>query len=69
MTAGLGDVAGPADLAVTPRRPSAAARRSRNGRYGRWLILTVAGIYFLGPLIAAIAFTLKDDQGGITFTA
>jgi len=69
MTAGLGDVAGPADLAVTPRRPSAAARRSRNGRYGRWLILTVAGIYFLGPLIAAIAFTLKDSQGGITFTA
>jgi putative spermidine/putrescine transport system permease protein len=68
MTAGIGDVAGPADLAAAPG-PSAAARRSRNSMYGRWLVLLVAAIYFLGPLIAATAFTLKGDRGGISFSA
>ncbi|HEY3530414.1 MAG TPA: ABC transporter permease subunit [Nocardioides sp.] len=73
MTTGIGGIAGAPDLAAAPTTPetgpSAAARRSRNARYGRWLILLVAAIYFLGPLVAAIAFTLKGDNGGISFAA
>jgi putative spermidine/putrescine transport system permease protein len=72
MSTGIGGIAGAPDLAPTPvpsTGPSAAARRSRHSRYGRWLILLFAAIYFLGPLIAAIAFTLKGDQGGISFNA
>jgi putative spermidine/putrescine transport system permease protein len=55
----------PADQ-QTPR-----PRRARDrGRRSRWIILTLCGIYFIGPLIAAISFTLQDHQhGGITFQA
>jgi putative spermidine/putrescine transport system permease protein len=73
MSTGIGGIAGATEFADAPAEPStgpsAAARRSRNGRYGRWLILLVAAIYFLGPLVAAIAFTLKGDRGGISFKA
>jgi putative spermidine/putrescine transport system permease protein len=71
MTVGIGGVAGAtgaADLGAAPG-PSAAARRRRNSKYGRWLILLVAAIYFIGPLAAAIAFTLKGDRGGVSFSA
>ncbi|HEX2903515.1 MAG TPA: hypothetical protein VHO01_08670 [Jatrophihabitans sp.] len=49
---------------------TAAGRRSaRGGRGLRWLILTVAAVYFIGPLLAAIAFTLRDGHGGVSFAA
>lgn len=35
----------------------------------RWAILLLAAIYFLGPLVAAISFTLKSQSGGISFKA
>jgi putative spermidine/putrescine transport system permease protein len=70
MTApGIGDVAGPAGVAAPPPERSAASRRSRNGTIVRWLVFLVAAIYFLGPLAAAIAFTVKGDHGGVTFAA
>lgn len=47
------------------------------GRLVRWAILLVAGIYFIGPLLAAFLFTIQNHQvnasgrsaGGITFRA
>jgi putative spermidine/putrescine transport system permease protein len=39
------------------------------GRTLRWVVLTVCGVYFLGPLIAAVSFTLQDPHGGLTFAA
>jgi putative spermidine/putrescine transport system permease protein len=47
----------------TPRRPA-------RGTMLRWVILILAGIYFVGPLIAAISFTVQDhEHGGISFSA
>jgi putative spermidine/putrescine transport system permease protein len=73
MSTGVGGLAGPAEFAAVQEAPStgpsAATRRGGKGRYGRWLILLLAAIYFLGPLVAAIAFTVKSDNGGITFQA
>ncbi len=44
-------------------------RKRRRGRLGRWAVLAVAAIYFVGPLLAAISFTVQDPHGGITFSA
>lgn len=54
----------PANDANPPGR-----RRGSRGRLGRWAVLLVAAIYFIGPLLAAISFTVQDPQGGITFSA
>lgn len=50
------------------QNPPGRRTRSR-GRIGRWIVLTIAAIYFIGPLIAAISFTIEDPHGGITFSA
>jgi putative spermidine/putrescine transport system permease protein len=52
---------------VAPRR----RRRSRtSGSVIRWVILIVCGVYFIGPLLAAISFTVQDHvHGGISFSA
>src|SRR5581483_10079162 len=39
------------------------------GTIGRWAVLLLAAIYFFGPLLAAISFTVKSATGGITFAA
>ena len=53
----------PAEARRGPRRPARATVL-------RWVILLLAGIYFVGPLIAAISFTVQDHQhGGISFSA
>ncbi len=39
------------------------------GRVGRWVILIVAAVYFIGPLLAAVSFTVQNPRGGITFSA
>ncbi len=44
-------------------------RRPASGSVTRWIILTVCGIYFIGPLIATISFTLQDVHGGVTLGA
>jgi putative spermidine/putrescine transport system permease protein len=58
--------------AVTAVPPSGDRRRrpKQSGRFVRWAILTVCGIYFIGPLIAAISFTVQDHQhGGVSLQA
>lgn len=47
---------------VTVSRPS-------GGTIGRWAVLLVAAVYFFGPLLAAISFTVTSATGGITFAA
>jgi putative spermidine/putrescine transport system permease protein len=73
MTAtGYGTAATPDLVPEAPvdRHPPRRRRRRESGRLARWVILTVCGIYFIGPLIAAISFTVQDHQhGGITFSA
>ncbi len=52
------------------RHPERARRRPASGSVPRWLILTVCGIYFIGPLVAAISFTVQDHvHGGVSFQA
>lgn len=55
------------DLAPAP----APGRRGSDGRgrIGRWLILLIAAIYFLGPLAASFYFTIKRPRGGVTGSA
>ncbi|MGI8521798.1 MAG: ABC transporter permease [Nocardioides sp.] len=43
--------------------------RGRTAAIGRRIVLAVAAVYFLGPLAAAIAFTVKGDHGGVTLAA
>jgi putative spermidine/putrescine transport system permease protein len=71
-TTGYGSAATPDLVPEAPvDRHSRRARRTREpGKLTRWVILTLCGIYFIGPLIAAISFTVQDHQhGGITFSA
>ena len=59
-------------VAVGDALPPPADRpdgKRRRGRLGRWAVLAVAAIYFVGPLLAAISFTVQDPHGGITFSA
>ncbi|WP_375499514.1 ABC transporter permease [uncultured Jatrophihabitans sp.] len=58
-----------ADALPPPAERPSAVRRNLRGRLGRWLILLIAAIYFIGPLVAAISFTVQDPHGGITFSA
>lgn len=48
-----------------PRRRRATA----SGNLSRRIILALAAIYFIGPLVAAISFTLRGEHGGISFSA
>ena len=41
----------------------------RAGAVGRWLVLAAAAVYFFGPLLAAISFTVKSTGGGLTLAA
>jgi putative spermidine/putrescine transport system permease protein len=50
---------------VRPRR-----RRTQRGNVSRRVILFVAALYFLGPLLAAFWFTIRDKaHGGVNFHA
>lgn len=70
MTAtGIGAAAGADILSAPPPVRERRRGRRRSGRLSRWVILTVAAIYFLGPLIAAVSFTVRDPHGGVTFDA
>jgi putative spermidine/putrescine transport system permease protein len=68
---GFGTAAVPELVPAAPvdqSRPRRNTRR-RSGRVARRVILAVCGIYFIGPLIAAIGFTLQDPGGGLTVKA
>jgi putative spermidine/putrescine transport system permease protein len=68
---GYGTAAVPEVIPAAPvdQHPQHPRRRPSSGSVGRWVILAVAGIYFIGPLIAAISFNLQDPHGGLTFSA
>src|SRR6476660_7916283 len=57
---GAGGIAAP-----TPARPGAPRRRGAGA--GRLLVLLVLGLYFLLPIAASVAFTVRNGaKGGIT---
>ena len=62
-------ITGTAVADVLPAPTAKPARRRSRGRIGRWIVLAVAAVYFIGPLIAAITFTVKDGHGGLTLSA
>jgi putative spermidine/putrescine transport system permease protein len=69
---GYGSAATPELIPAAPvdQHSSRRGRRNRHsGRTGRWVILLLCGIYFIGPLIAAISFTIQDPHGGVSFDA
>ncbi len=70
-TTGYGTAAVTDIVAAAPvdQHPNQRRRRPRSGNVGRWVILLIAAIYFIGPLVAAISFTVQDPHGGITFSA
>jgi putative spermidine/putrescine transport system permease protein len=66
---GYGSAATP-DLMPEPLPAGTKVRRQRSrGAATRWIVLIVCGIYFIGPLFAAFAFTVKKNGGGISFSA
>lgn len=71
MTAtGLGAAFSLPDVAASVDGPPPRRARVRKpGAAGRWIILAVAAVYFIGPLLAAISFTLQGNNGGISFSA
>jgi putative spermidine/putrescine transport system permease protein len=71
-SAGYGSAAVPELIPAAPvdqHPPHSRRRRPKSGSIGRWVILVTAAIYFIGPLIAAISFTVENHHGGITFSA
>jgi putative spermidine/putrescine transport system permease protein len=70
-TSAYGSAAAPELIPAAPvdRHPPHRRRRPKSGSIVRWVVLLVCGIYFIGPLIAAISFTLQDRHGGISFSA
>jgi putative spermidine/putrescine transport system permease protein len=64
-------VSGAASVDYVPVPPAVPKQRGRrrSGALSRRVVLAIAAIYFLGPLAAAIAFTLKGDKGGVSFSA
>jgi putative spermidine/putrescine transport system permease protein len=59
------------DVPILPVEPPAPARRRpQRGSKSRWVVLFFAAVYFLGPLLAAFLFTIRDNaRGGINFHA
>lgn len=57
-------------MSVIEQRGRRFARRPGRGAVARWIILILAAIYFIGPLVAAVSFTVQDHQhGGVSFSA
>ncbi len=69
MSAPNPSIGGLATVDALPPPGAAPARRRSRGRVGRWIVLAVAAVYFVGPLVAAITFTVKDGHGGVTLSA
>ncbi len=45
-----------------PLHTGLGRRRPASGSVGRWIILTIAAIYFIGPLLVAFLFTVQNKQ-------
>lgn len=60
----------PASTAPASTAPAVAPVKSaRRPRYWRGAVLTVAGLYFLAPLISSFVFTVHVPNQGLTFAA
>lgn len=46
-----------------------SVRRPSAGTLARWVVLALAAVYFAGPLIAAISFTVKKPGGSFSLDA
>ena len=46
--------------------PPPRRRRPTSGAWGRWLILAVAAVYFVGPLLVAFLFTIQNHRTNTT---
>lgn len=70
-TTGWGSAAIPELVPAAPvdQHPPHRSRRRGSGAVSRRLILLAAGIYFIGPFIAGISFTLQNPRGGLSVDA
>ena len=68
---GYGSAASPDLLPEAPVDQHSRRRRGNRQPGGRFrlIVLLIAAVYFIGPLLAAISFTLRAPHGGITFSA
>jgi putative spermidine/putrescine transport system permease protein len=55
-----------AQTVTSPPSTSRRAPRPKSGAWGRWVILAVAAIYFLGPLLIAFLFTVQNHKTNTT---
>jgi putative spermidine/putrescine transport system permease protein len=62
-------LAGPSVAAPGPAVSRRRRRRPASGVATRWVILIVCGIYFVGPIVATISYTVQNPHGGIDFSA
>lgn len=67
--AGFEAVTDLAPAAAVGEQPPGPRRHRKSGALSRRVILTICAIYFIGPLLAAISFTVQDSHGGISFSA
>lgn len=57
----------PMEAAEEPQVPTLNKRRRFKIRPGRFIVLSLAGIYFLLPLFAAFRFALQNNEGRFSF--
>ncbi|HEV7191761.1 MAG TPA: ABC transporter permease subunit [Jatrophihabitantaceae bacterium] len=70
-TTGYGSAAVPELVPSAPvdQHPPRRNRGRASGAISRRLVLLVAAIYFIGPFIAGISFTLQNPRGGLSVEA
>ena len=61
-----GAPAGAVAEALEPASSPARNRRPHRGAWGRWIILAVAAVYFIGPLLVAFLFTVQNHNTNTT---
>ena len=55
-----------ADALITPPSVPGRSPSQLRGSIGRWIILAVAAIYFIGPLLVAFLFTIQNHNTNVT---
>ena len=56
-------------VAVVPTAADVPVRRRPRGRVGRWIVFTIAGLYFIVPIGAAFWFSVDNGKTGFTLHA
>jgi len=70
-SSGYGTAAVPELIPAAPvdQHPLRQRRRRARGSIARRVILAIAALYFVGPLVVAIMYTIQNHNGGVTFNA